>query len=54
MFHAQNAQARQHTAAIIADVEHGRLVSKARKVRKRDGRAEQAETGGPRPPAVDC
>ena len=54
MFHAQNADVRAHTASIIADAEHGRLVSRARKVRKRDGRSEHSEAGGPRPPAVDC
>jgi hypothetical protein len=54
MFHAQTAHVHAHTATIIADAEHGRMVSRARKVRKRDGRTEQAEAGAPRPPAVDC
>jgi hypothetical protein len=54
MYYVQNATVRQHAGSIVAAVEHGRLVSRARKVRKRDGRSEQAETGGPRPPAVDC
>lgn len=53
MFHDQHTRVVRHTGSIIADVEHARLVSRARKVRKRDGRAENAETGGPRPPAID-
>jgi hypothetical protein len=54
MFQDQHTSVTQRTASILADVEHGRLVSRVRKLRKRDGRTEQAEAGGPRPPAVDC
>lgn len=54
MFQDEHAAVTQRTAAIIAEVEHGRMVGRARRLRKRDGRVEQAEAGGPRPPAVEC
>ena len=41
-------------AALAAEARRYRLAGQARKLRKRDGRSENAEAGGPRPPAVDC
>ncbi len=54
MFEVEHNIARQRIATIIADVEHGRMVGRARKVRKRDGRVESGEAGDRRPPAVEC
>ena len=53
MFRPDYESARQHYASMLADAEHARLVRRARKVRKRDGRSEYAEAGDRRPPAVD-
>ncbi|HET9167801.1 MAG TPA: hypothetical protein VFN97_00150 [Actinospica sp.] len=33
---------------------HRLAAQQGRKLRKRDGRSENAEAGDPRPPAVDC
>jgi hypothetical protein len=54
MFHIEHEFARQHDAKLHAEARHHRLVGQARKVRKRDGSSEYAETGDQRPPAVDC
>jgi hypothetical protein len=54
MFEVEHSIVRQRVATIIADAEHGRMVSRARRVRKRDGRVEHAEAGDHRPPALDC
>ena len=44
----------QRGAALSAEARQHRLARQAGKLRKRDGRAQNAEVGGPRPPAVDC
>lgn len=54
MFEVEHSTAHQRIASIIAEAEHGRMVGRARKVRKRDGRVEQTEAGDRRPPAIDC
>jgi hypothetical protein len=54
MIHAEHASARQHHAELVDEARRHRLAGQARKVRKRDGSSEYAETGDQRPPAVDC
>ena len=53
MQHITHESARQHNAGLAAEAQRHRLAVQARKLRKRDGRAEYAEAGDRRPPAVD-